>query len=178
MNNKIQKEKKVYKKVLKRSKYWPIVKLFSNRKKFMNEVSIKSQNKIIDKLKGKSIIEEIKNTLYREKLRINRIPWKADLPDEKKFLEKIKKNLNENENNKEVSKFEQKLLSKIINRYTKEITGNFKRTHFSFSRRIIITFFARLLNTARLRNPFGNLGLSSKISIIGEKKRLRKCQDC
>ena len=174
MNNKTQKEKKVYKKVLKRSKYWPIVKLFSNRKKFMNEVSIKSQNKIMDKLKDKSIIEEIKNTLYREKLRINKIPWKADLPDDKIFWEKIKKYLNEIDNNKEISKFEKKLLSKIINRYTKEITGNFRRTHFSFSRRIIVTFFARLLNTARLRNPFGNLRLNSKISIIGKIKRLRK----
>tara|TARA_B110000014_G_scaffold139744_1_gene96887 strand:+ start:1143 stop:2768 length:1626 start_codon:yes stop_codon:yes gene_type:complete len=174
MNNKTQKEKKVYKKVLKRSKYWPIVKLFSNRKKFMNEVSIKSQNKIIDKLKDKSIIEEIRNTLYREKLRINKIPWKADLPDDKIFWENIKKHLNEIENNKEVSKFEKKILSKIISRYTKEITGNFKRTHFSFSRRIIVTFFARLLNTARLRNPFGNLGLTSKINIIGKIKRLRK----
>ena len=174
MNNKTQKEKKVYKKVLKRSKYWPIVKLFSNRKKFMNEVSIKSQNKIIDKLKNKSIIEEIRNTIYREKLRINKIPWKADLPDDKIFWENIKKHLNEIENNKEVSKFEKKILSKIISRYTKEITGNFKRTHFSFSRRIIVTFFARLLNTARLRNPFGNLGLTSKINIIGKIKRLRK----
>ena len=140
----------------------------------MNEVSIKSQNKIIDKLKDKSIIEEIRNTLYREKLRINKIPWKADLPDDKIFWEKIKKHLNEIENNKEVSKFEKKILSKIISRYTKEITGNFKRTHFSFSRRIIVTFFARLLNTARLRNPFGNLGLTSKINIIGKIKRLRK----
>jgi len=174
MNNKSQKEKKIYKKVLKRSKYWPIVKLFSKRKKFMNEVSIKSQNKLIVKLKGKSIIEEIKNTLYREKLRINKIPWKADLPDDKSFWENIKKSLNEIKNNKEVSKLEKDLLSKIIDRYTKEITGNFKRTHYRFTKRIIITFFARLLNTARLRNPFGSLNLSSKISIIGEKKRLRK----
>ena len=172
MNNKTQKEKKIYKKVLKRSKYWPIVKLFSKRKKFMNEVSIKSQNKLIVKLKGKSIIEEIKNTLYREKLRINKIPWKADLPDDKSFWENIKKSLNEIKNNKEVSKLEKDLLSKIIDRYTKEITGNFKRTHYRFTKRIIITFFARLLNTARLRNPLGSLNLSSKISIIGEKKRL------
>ena len=73
MNNKKQKEKKVYKKVVKKSKYWPIVKLFSNRQKFMDEVSLISQEKLKKKLKEKSIIEEIKNTLYREKLRISRI---------------------------------------------------------------------------------------------------------
>jgi len=82
VNNKKQKEKKVYKKVLKKSKYWPIVKLFSNRQKFMNEVSLISQEKLKKKLKEKSIIEEIKNTLYREKLRISRIQWKADPADD------------------------------------------------------------------------------------------------
>ena len=174
MNNKKQKEKKVYKKVVKKSKYWPIVKLFSNRQKFMDEVSSISQEKLKKKLKEKSIIEEIKNTLYREKLRISRIQWKADPADDKIFWSNIEKeieNINYNEN---ISILEQKLLSKIIDRYTKEITGNFKKTHYGFTRRLIVTFFARLLNTARLRNPFGNLDLDSKIEIIGEIEKLRK----
>ena len=174
MNNKKQKEKKVYQKIVKKSKYWPIVKLFSNRQKFMDEVSLISQEKLKKKLKEKSIIEEIKNTLYREKLRISKIHWKADPADDKIFWSNIEKeiaNINYDEN---ISILEQKLLSKIINRYTKEITGNFKRTHYSFTRRLIIAFFARLLNTARLRNPFGNLDLDSKINIIGKIKKLRK----
>jgi len=174
VNNKKQKEKKVYKKVVKKSKYWPIVKLFSNRQKFMDEVSLISQEKLKKKLKEKSIIEEIKNTLYREKLRISRIQWKADPADDKIFWSNIEKeieNINYDEN---ISILEQKLLSKIIDRYTKEITGNFKKIHYGFTRRLIITFFARLLNTARLRNPFGNLDLDSKIKIIGEKEKLRK----
>ena len=174
MNNKKQKEKKVYQKIVKKSKYWPIVKLFSNRQKFMDEVSLISQEKLKKKLKEKSIIEEIKNTLYREKLRISKIHWKADPADDKIFWSNIEKeiaNINYDEN---ISILEQKLLSKIINRYTKEITGNFKRTHYSFTRRLIIAFFARLLNTARLRNPFGNLDLDSKIKIIGKIKKLRK----
>ena len=174
MNNKKQKEKKVYKKVVKKSKYWPIVKLFLNRQKFMDEVSLISQEKLKKKLKEKSIIEEIKNTLYREKLRISRIQWKADPADDKIFWSNIEKeieNINYDEN---ISILEQKLLSKIIDRYTKEITGNFKKTHYGFTRRLIVTFFARLLNTARLRNPFGNLDLDSKIEIIGEKEKLRK----
>ncbi|SUZ83157.1 uncharacterized protein METZ01_LOCUS36011, partial [marine metagenome] len=174
VNNKKQKEKKVYKKVVKKSKYWPIVKLFSNRQKFMDEVSLISQEKLKKKLKEKSIIEEIKNTLYREKLRISRIQWKADPADDKIFWSNIEKeieNINYDEN---ISILEQKLLSKIIDRYTKEITGNFKKTHYGFTRRLIVTFFARLLNTARLRNPFGNLDLDSKIEIIGERKKLRK----
>ena len=93
MNNKKQKEKKVYQKILKKSKYWPIVKLFSNRQKFMDEVSLISQEKLKKKLKEKSIIEEIKNTLYREKLRISRIQWKADPADDKIFWSNIEKEI-------------------------------------------------------------------------------------
>jgi len=40
VNNKKQKEKKVYKKAVKKYKYWQIVKLFLNRQKIMDEVSL------------------------------------------------------------------------------------------------------------------------------------------
>ena len=60
---------KKYKKIVKRSKFWPIVKLFENRKKFMSDVSIKSQKKIISKVNDENLYDEIVNTLYKEKLR-------------------------------------------------------------------------------------------------------------
>ena len=43
-------KKKKYKKIVKQSKFWPIVQLFKKRKLFMNEVSQKSQKKILKKL--------------------------------------------------------------------------------------------------------------------------------
>ena len=43
--------KKKYKKIVKQSKFWPIVELFKKRKLFMNEVSQISQKKILKKIK-------------------------------------------------------------------------------------------------------------------------------
>ena len=76
---------KKYKKIVTRSKFWPIVKLFKDREKFMSDVSVKSQNKIISKVNDENLYDEILNTLYKEKLRISNISWKADPKDDKKF---------------------------------------------------------------------------------------------
>ncbi len=167
-------KKKKYKKIVKKSKFWPIVKLFSNRNSFMNEVSSKTENKVLKKIATDQLYDELINTVYKEKLRISNASWKADPPDDKKFWYKIKEELIKYEDNKNSSKIKKNIFPKIIKRYTSEITGNFRRSHHGFARRLITSFLARLLNTARLRNPFGNLNLDSTISIVGKKKKLRK----
>ena len=173
--NDIKKNKsKRYKNIVKQSKFWPIVQLFKDRNRFMNEVSQKSQKKILAKIKQKDLYEEIINTVYKEKLRISNISWKADPIDDKKFWYKLKEKIIEFEEDKNNPKIKKEILPMIINRYTKEITGNFKRSHHGFARRLITSFLARLLNTARLRNPFGSLNLDSTIQIVGKHKRLRK----
>ena len=166
--------KKKYKKIVKQSKFWPIVELFKKRKLFMNEVSQISQKKILKKINDKDLYDEIINTVYKEKLRISNIKWKADPSDDQKFWYSLKEKIIPYENDKDNPKLKDEILPIIIDRYTKEITGNFKRSHHGFARRIITSFLARLLNTARLRNPFGNLNLDSTIQIVGKYKRLRK----
>ena len=167
-------KKKKYKKIVKQSKFWPIVQLFKKRKLFMNEVSQKSQKKILKKINDKDLYDEIINTVYKEKLRISKIKWKADPPDDQKFWYSLKEKVIPYEWDKDNPKLKDEILPIIIDRYTKEITGNFKRSHHGFARRVITSFLARLLNTARLRNPFGNLNLDSTIQIVGKYKRLRK----
>ncbi len=166
--------KKKYKKIVKQSKFWPIVELFKKRKLFMHEVSQISQKKILKKINDKDLYDEIINTVYKEKLRISNIKWKADPSDDQKFWYSLKEKIIPYENDKDNPKLKDEILPIIIDRYTKEITGNFKRSHHGFARRIITSFLARLLNTARLRNPFGNLNLDSTIQIVGKYKRLRK----
>ena len=168
--------KKSYKQILIKPKTWPIVKLANNKKDFLSDVSNNSIKKILKKLNNKSLFEEIETTVYREKLRIKKNPWRADPPDEEDFWKKIQSNLIDLEqvpSNLKKEK-EKEILEKIVIRYANEISSNFKSTHYKFARRLIVTFFARLLNTARLRNPFGNLGLDSKINILGKKKQLRE----
>ena len=140
----------------------------------MNEVSKKSQNKILKKIKSENLYDELINTVYREKLRISNKSWKADPADDKKFWYSLKEKIIKFENDKNNPKIKDEILPIVTNRYTKEITGNFKRGHHGFARRLISSFLARLLNTARLRNPFGNLNLDSTIQIVGKHNELRK----
>ena len=174
MNDIKKNNKKKYKKIVKQSKFWPIVQLFKDRKGFMNEVSKKSQFKILEKIKSEDLYDELINTIYKEKLRISNKSWKADPADDKKFWYSLKDKIIEFENDKNNPKIKNEILPIVIDRYTKEITGNFKRSHHGFARRLITSFLARLLNTARLRNPFGSLNLDSTIQIVGKHKKLRK----
>ena len=174
MNDIKKNKKKRYKKIVKQSKFWPIVQLFNDRNGFMNEVSQKSQKKILEKIKPEDLYDEIINTVYKEKLRISNISWKADPADDKKFWYSLKEKIVAFENDRNNKRIKDEILPIIIDRYTKEITGNFRRSHHGFARRLITSFLARLLNTARLRNPFGGLNLDSTIQIVGKHKRLRK----
>ena len=117
-------KKKKYKKIVKQSKFWPIVQLFKKRKLFMNEVSQKSQKKILKKINDKYLYDEIINTVYKEKLRISNIKWKADPPDDQKFWYSLKEKIIPYESDKDNPKLKDEILPIIIDRYTKEITGN------------------------------------------------------
>ena len=169
-----QKKNKTYKKIVEKTKFWPIVQLFENRNKFMEDVSKKTEGKIQKKIKEKDLYEEILNTVYKEKLRISNISWNADPKDDKEFWNSIKEKILKFEKDRNNKKISMEILPEIIRRYTKEITGNFKRSHYGFAKRVIISFLNRLLNTSRLRNPFGNLNLESTINIVGKKNKLRK----
>ena len=100
MNDIKKNSKKKYKKIVKQSKFWPIVQLFKDRKGFMNEVSQKSQNKILEKIKPEELYDELINTVYKEKLRISRKSWKADPADDKKFWYTLKDKIIEFESDK------------------------------------------------------------------------------
>ena len=168
--------RKSYKQILTKPKTWPIVKLSNNKKSFLNDVSENSIKKILNKLNNKNLFEELETTVYKEKLRIQKNPWRADPPDEEDFWKKIQSsliNIGSLPSNIKKEK-EKEILKKIVRRYANEISSNFKSTHYKFARRLIVTFFARLLNTARLRNPFGNLDLDNKIKNLGKKKPIKR----
>ena len=93
-------KKKKYKKIVNKSKFWPIVQLFKDRNGFMNEVSQKSQKKILEKIKPENLYDELINTVYKEKLRISNISWNADPSDDKKFWYSLKEKLIEFENDR------------------------------------------------------------------------------
>ena len=73
---------------------WPIVKLSRSMLSFVEKVSDDSFTKI-KRIKNDEpkLIEELEKTRYREKLRIQKMPWSLDTEDDYDFWKKVKKKL-------------------------------------------------------------------------------------
>jgi glycerol-3-phosphate O-acyltransferase len=177
---KIKGEKKRYKPVLPRTRYWPIVQLNKNKKAFIDTVTNESLKNLITLTSGRSLKEELESTVYRERLRMKQNPWKVDPKDEKDFWNQIQKRLIEMPHDDEAKKkeTEEAILREIIKRYANEISGNFKNSHYRFARTVITFGFARLLNATRVKGIKSlwskQLDLDDKIHVVGQVEQLRR----
>jgi len=159
---------------------WPLHKLYQNRESFVNDINRQSIQKF-DQLSSEDMKKSIERTIYQERQRMNRKPWKVDPPNEKAFWKRITQELEasskleEVEHQKEVYK---ELLSRIINRYSEEIAGDFNEKTFLFARKFLTFFFGRLLNTAASKGIpriFGTKHrLQKSLPISGEIEHTRK----
>ena len=169
---------KEYKPILEGIPDWPVYQLSRNRKEFIEEVTAKSVERILEiRSSRKHIIDDLEATVYREQNRIKRNRWRADPADERRFWADIKSELVEL-NARPVEGKETEILRRIVLRYANEIAGNFKPSSYRFARRMITFWFRRLLNGARVKK-FGaffrsQYTLRDKIHIVGKVKMLRK----
>jgi glycerol-3-phosphate O-acyltransferase len=160
---------------------WPVYQLNRDRKGFLEEVTQKSIQRIIElRPNPKKLVEELEATVYREQNRLKRNRWRVDPRDENKFWSKIKTELADTRTKppEEWPKKTEEILQLIVARYANEIAGNFKPSSYRFSREVIKFWFARLLNGARVKK-FGaffrsRYTLRDKIHIVGKVKMLRK----
>ncbi len=160
---------------------WAVVNLSRNREEFVREVAKSSVQRIKSLTTTRSaLIEEIENTLFREKLRVKRNPWAVDSPDEGDFLKSVEAKLLVISNSKKTDEITQMLdsvLEEMVFRYSDEIAGNFKKTRYRFARSIATFGFARLLNASRARRFWSlfstKYNLQDKIHITGEVQQLR-----
>ena len=160
---------------------WPVVNLSKNREAFVQEVAKESIQRIKSTTTSRAaLIEEIENTLFREKLRIKRNPWAVDPPDEIDFLKKIKTRLLEistHSDNDVIDETLEAILEEVVLRYANEIAGNFKKSRYRMARSIVTFGFARLLNASRARGFWSIFStqytLQDQINITGEVEQLR-----
>jgi Glycerol-3-phosphate O-acyltransferase len=172
---------KQYKPILEGIPDWPVYQLSKNRKEFIDEVSKKSVEKVLElRPSRKQIIDELEATTYREQNRIKRNPWRVDPKDDARFWAQVKNDLVEltSKSGEETGHPEREILERIVKRYASEIAGNFKPNSYRFARAVIKFWFARLLNGARVKK-FGaffrnKYTLRDKIHIVGKVKMLRK----
>ncbi|BDD09221.1 hypothetical protein FUAX_16530 [Fulvitalea axinellae] len=161
---------------------WPVVWLAKNRKDFVEEVTARSFDRL-KKLRGNrnALIEELELTLFKEKSRVKFDPWPVDPEDEKEFWGNTQKRLAELPKGDATGVAENTeadtILRDIVGRYSEEIAGNFKESHYKLTRALVTFGLTRFLNGARLKGIdrfFRNeLSLMDKIHIVGETDRLR-----
>lgn len=168
-----------YPEIVPNKNEWPIVRLSKNRKDFTDKVTSETYNNLLHTKKNGSLREDIEMTIHREKLRMKANPWRVDPPDEKVYWKGIQNRLLEiNLDEPEKAKAQEKtLLTEIINRYSGEIAGNFKRSAYGFAQKFVTFGFARLLNAARVKGLLSlfsrQLDLDDKLHVIGETDHIR-----
>lgn len=168
--------KSVHPHIIPEIEEWPIYKISKDRASFISELNDFTFNRMLSLHEGE-IEALVAKTIYMEKIRSKRTPWKVDPPDEQQYwrdLEKEFRKANEEENKEEA---QLELIKRIINRYNEEITGSFNPKTFRFARRFLTSFFKRLLNTAAGRNYrrfWGNrLQLQDRIKAVGHIEETR-----
>ncbi|MDN5200491.1 1-acyl-sn-glycerol-3-phosphate acyltransferase [Fulvivirgaceae bacterium BMA10] len=176
-----KKDRKIYEPILPGPKEWPVVQLSKHRKQFIQEVIDETVKKINSLASDKSsLVEEIEQTLYKEKLRIKQNPWDIDPEDEPLFWARVKSKLVQisQNSNGEGAELVGTVLNDITQRYANEIAGNFKQSRYKIARSVATFGFSRLLNASRVKgfsSLWSNqLTLQDKIHLTGEAEHLRK----
>ena len=167
-----------YKPIVEETRRWPVVVLSRNSETFIEDVRKEAIVRIKEITGSKAVlIEELETTLYREKLRVKRNPWKVDPPDDMDFWNDVRSRLvGISTNGSEESDIDQ-ILDEIVDRYANEILSKFKPSSYRFARRVVKFGFGRLLNASRVKG-WGSLWskkytLNDKILIEGEVDQLR-----
>jgi glycerol-3-phosphate O-acyltransferase len=133
---------------------WPIFKLYQQRDRFVDEINKETIRQLKFKYKGK-LDKLLARTIYMEKIRMKDSPWNADPQNEPLFWKKIQKSLPDSEAEpEETQNRSEYLLRKIVERYSEEVAGGFRKKTFLFARRFLSFFFRRLLNAASAKNIF------------------------
>ncbi|WP_017733463.1 1-acyl-sn-glycerol-3-phosphate acyltransferase [Nafulsella turpanensis] len=176
----IEYTKKIYKPIIPRTEYWPVVQLSRNKKKFIEQVAEQGLERILEiKPSRAALIEELETTLHREKLRIKQNPWAVDPEDDAAFWLDVQKKLVtlSHDTTGKTNGQEKELLRSITTRYAEEIAGSFRPSSYRFARRAITFGFARLLNASRVKGLSSlwsnQYSLQDKLHITGETDQVR-----
>lgn len=157
---------------------WPISKLYDQRDKLVAEINQSAIKRLRSKYTGK-LDKLLARTIYMEKIRMKEDPWSADPQNEPLFWRKIQKSLPESDAAvPEIQERSEYLISKIVERYSAEIAGGFKKKTFLFARRLLSFFFKRLLNAANAKNIFyifrSKHQIHERIKLFGPLEKIRR----
>jgi glycerol-3-phosphate O-acyltransferase len=162
--------------VYKKMSDWPIYKQSQDRRRFIAEIDDFTIERLIKE--HPKLYDLIVQTLYQERIRIKETPWKVDPPNERQFLDRIRKKLveSETESKPKAAEMHRDLLRTFVHRYSEEIVGTFSLRTFRFAQSFLSVFFNRLLNAATerwWRFLSSKSRLHERIQIFGDVKAIQ-----
>jgi glycerol-3-phosphate O-acyltransferase len=162
--------------VFKKMSDWPIYKLSQDRRRFIAEIDDFTIERLVKE--HPKLYDLIVQTLYQERIRIKETPWKVDPPNERQFLDRIRKQLvsSENEPKNKAAQTHRDILRKFVHRYSEEIVGTFSLRVMRFAQQFLAIFFNRLLNAATerwWRFLSSKSRLHERIQVYGDVKTIQ-----
>ncbi|MEO7176510.1 MAG: 1-acyl-sn-glycerol-3-phosphate acyltransferase [Saprospiraceae bacterium] len=158
---------------------WPIFKLSQDREKFVEEINAFTFQKITGR--HNEVGDYLARSIYQELIRIKEEPWRVDPPNEKIFWKRQQEKLSREDkdfSDAEYKVIEEEVLRAIINRYSEEIVGTFSISTFLFARKVLTSFFKRLLTKVTSRGIFRFWGqkkaLYEKLKVYGPLDDIRE----
>ncbi len=168
--------KSVYPHIIPKIEDWPIYQISKNRSEFVSNLNEFTYERMMS-LHSHEIEQFLAKTIYLEKIRSKRKPWKVDPPNEPEYWKSLEREFSAAGEAEHKDKLYDELLKRIINRYSEEITGTFNPKTFKFARKFLVSFFKRLLNTAAGKNHrriWGNkYQLYDKVKVVGYVDEIR-----
>ena len=159
---------------------WPILKMANNRESLIAAVIERSKERLLEDFSGgKGLLRNIANVYYQERARLKDVPWKVDPKDEHAFWSRIRSKLQRMaQPGGEDTEEEKAILHDIVERYTREIAGDFRVGTFNFARRATNFGFSRVFNAAQ-EGLFKGLrkqrrDLQEKMKLVGETEKIRE----
>src|SRR5690606_12864453 len=149
----MKENKQVYSHIEEDLYKWPIYEISRNRSAFIDRLVNHTYRKLAYKYNN-DFEDLLEKTIYQERIRIKRKPWRVDPPNEEAFWNRIKVRLGKAKRYKSEQKlreFERKSIYRIIQRYADEIVGSFEPKTYIFARKFLTALFNILLGENLLK---------------------------
>ncbi|MBK9448438.1 MAG: 1-acyl-sn-glycerol-3-phosphate acyltransferase [Bacteroidetes bacterium] len=159
---------------------WPIYKMAKDREKLIDVVVKRTEDELFEHLsKGNGLLRNIADIYYQERVRLQENPWKVDPKDDPAFWKRVRNKLQRlAQPGHEDPEAVRALLHEIVERYTREVAGDFKEGTYNFARKFINFGFSRVFNAAQqgLFRGFRKqrMQLQEKMQLVGETEKLRE----
>ena len=159
-------------------KEWPIFRISRRRKEFHEQIINQLCKQLIKQHSSHALMKYLEDTVYKEKRRIIKNPWRVDPKDDKVYWEDMQRRLTvlSHKTGDAHRQAVEQLLRRLMQRYLNEIGIRFRRGAFQFVRRLSVAYFIRLLSgmhVGRPRSPISWKVVSEKVKVYGDIEKVR-----